>query len=77
MNRHIRKRHRTIRDNFKADTMPPRRVIGKYASRVIFGCSMGIIGLLVIPAGLLFLSIGGIWKAVDWITVKLDPDDGQ
>ena len=49
-----------------------RQMINKCASKAILWIGMGMIAVLAIPAGIIFLLIRCIWMAVDEITALLN-----
>lgn len=56
-----------------------KRMVYKGLSRLVTGLGLAAVGLLAIPAGILFLLISGIWSATDWIAARLDQrgDEGH
>ena len=41
-------------------------------SQAVTWTGVGVVGVLAVPAGLLFLLISGVWRATDRITARLE-----
>lgn len=54
-----------------------KRMVYKWLSRLVTGISWVAVGLLAIPAGILFLLISGIWAAADRITAYWEQKGAQ
>lgn len=48
------------------------QIIRSYLSKGIMGIGIGIVSLLAIPTGILFLTICGVWKLTGWFISALD-----
>lgn len=51
------------------------RIIRRCLSRGVLGIGMGVIALLAVPAGILFLIICGIWTLTGWFTTVIEGKD--
>lgn len=49
--------------------------IRKCLSRAVLVIGMGLIALLAVPAGILFLIICGIWTLIGWFTSVIEGKD--
>lgn len=53
------------------------QVITKCLSRAVLGIGMGMIALLALPAGILFLLICGIWTLTGWFISVIEGKDRE
>lgn len=60
-----------IKDKSQEKIISLKDMIYQGVSRMVFFIGIVVIGILAVPAGILFLLICGIWSGVDYFTAKL------